>query len=220
MAAAAQQPQQQQQQQSGEGAMLAKMLGDLQQMSAHCQAVQYCLMQFTHELTSNPAAREAAAVAGPSVREEVRSTLQMVDSCLKQLAALQQLLGETMQLLQPALSDEERQKLQRNSVQLVPALEALAHALSSVCRAVLRAAVAEDAAAVSAGTGGAPGAAAGALAAAGRGGLSALQHLITPQLDSIPAGSARAQRMTRLSRAIRASQESMMAAKRVLAGQD
>jgi hypothetical protein len=94
-----------------------------------------------------------------------------------------------------------------------------------VCRAVLRAAVAQDAAACtaaagSAGTGGNPGAAAGAPAAAGRGGLSALQHQITPQLDSIPAGSAMAQRMTRLSRAIRASQESMMAAKRVLAGQD
>jgi hypothetical protein len=181
-------------------------------------------MQFTHELTSNPAAREAAAVAGPSEREEVRSTLLQVDSCLKQQAALQQLLGETMRLLQPALSDEERRKLQRNSVQLAPALDALAHTLSTVCRAVLRAAVTQDAAACSAAaaTAGNPAAvtAAGALAAASRGGLSALQHQIAPQLDSIPAGSIRAQRMTRLSRAIRASQESMMAAKRVLAGQD
>jgi hypothetical protein len=207
--------------------MLAKMLGDLQKMSSHCYRVQTCLRQFRHELTDDSAAAEAAAVAGPTAREEVRSTLAAVDACLTQEAAVQKLLAETMQLLQPALSDEERQRLQRNSVQLAPSFDALAMTLSDVCRAVLRAAVAQDAAAcaaaaVATGAGGSStaAAAAGVLAATSRSGLVALQQAVAPSLDSIPAGSARATRMARLSRAIRASQDSMVAAKKVLSGQE
>jgi hypothetical protein len=218
---------QQQPQQSKESAMLAKMLGDLQKMSSHCSGVNKCLRQFRHELTDDPAAAEASAVAGPTAREEVRTTLAAVDACLAQEAAVQKLLAETMQLLQPALSDEERQRLQRISVQLAPSLDALATTLSDVCRAVLRAAVAQDAAAcaaagVAAGAGGnsAASAAAGALVVTSRSGLVALQQAVAPSLDSIPAGSARATRMARLSRAIRASQDSMAAAKMVLSGQE
>lgn len=218
---------QQQQQGGAEGAMLGKMLGDLQAMSRHCSGVQACLRQFRRELTQDPAATEAAAVAGPTAKEEVRATLASVEACQQQESALQTLLADTMQLLQPALSDEERRQLQSNSVQLAPALDALSGALSEVCCAVLRAAVTQDAAAcaaaaVAAGAGDNPAAAAaaGALAAVSQSGLGALQQVVAPALDQIPAGSARATRMARLSRAIRASQDSIMAAKKVLSGQE
>jgi hypothetical protein len=226
MQAAAQQQQQLQQQGGAEGAMLAKMLADLQAMSQHCAGVQACLRQFRRELTQDPAATEAAAVAGPTAKEEVRATLAAVEACQQQESALQTLLADTMQLLQPALSDEERRQLQTNSVQLSPALDALATALSEVCCAVLRAAVTQDAAAcaaaaVAAGTGDNPAAAAaaGALAAVSTSGLGALQQVVAPTLDQIPAGSARATRMARLSRAIRASQDSIVSAMKVLSGQ-
>lgn len=220
-------PPQQQQLGGAEGAMLGKMLGDLQAMSRHCSGVQACLRQFRRELTQDPAATEAAAVAGPTAKEEVRATLASVEACQQQESALQTLLADTMQLLQPALSDEERRQLQSNSVQLAPALDALSGALSEVCCAVLRAAVTQDAAAcaaaavaVGAGDNPAAAAAAGALAAVSQSGLGALQQVVAPALDQIPAGSARAKRMARLSRAIRASQDSIMAAKKVLSGQE
>jgi hypothetical protein len=210
--------------QGGGTSLVTKMLSDLQSINRSCSSVQGYLQQFEYELTHDPAATEAAAVAGPKTQQEVCTTLAAVATCRQQQAALQKLLTDTMQLLQPALTEQERQRLQMNSVQLAPALEGVADKLSEVCRLVLRAAVAQDAAACAAAavTAGAArnAAAVDALAAVGCGGhLATLQRVIAPSLDSIPAGSARAQRMARLSRAIKASQESMASARRALRGQ-
>lgn len=213
-------------QMSGESAMLAKMMTDLQNLSKHCKAVAQGLQQFQYELTQDAAALESAAVAGPNTQQEVSRTVGAVEACQAQERELQQLLTETMQLLQPALTSEERTRLQANSVRLAPSLEALAGTLSDVCKAVLRAVVAQDAAACAAaalatGQGGnvVAAAAAGALAAVNRSDLSSMHQAVGPSLDKIPAGSARALRMTRLSKGIKSTQECMAAARKVLGGQ-
>lgn len=205
-----------------EQAMLSKMTTDLQKLSRHCLAVQHFVAQFRHELTADPAAVEAAAVVTPggqSAQAHVARTLVILDGCMKQQQALQQLLADTIQLLQPALTEEERLKLHVNSQQLAPAVDTLAASLGQACKAVLGAAVAQDAAACAAAAAN-PGAAisAGALLAASSGGLVAMQQALAPGLDKIPPGSARAQRMARLSKAIRASQDNMAVAKKVLSG--
>lgn len=217
-----QQASQQASQLPAEQAMLSKMTTDLQKLSRHCLAVQHFEAQFRHELTADPAAVEAAAVVTPggqSAQAHVARTLVVLDGCMKQQQALQQLLADTVQLLQPALTEEERAKLHVNSQQLAPAVDALAASLGQACKAVLGAAVAQDAAACAAAAAN-PGAVVspGALVAAGSAGLVAIQQALAPGLDKIPPGSARAQRMARLSKAIRASQDNMAVAKKVLSG--
>lgn len=190
-----------QQELPAEQALLAKMQADLQKLSSYSLDVQLSLQQFRHELTTDAAALEAACVSsetGRHAQDQVQRTLLTVEACSMQQRAVQQLLTETMQLLQPALTDAERERLQRNSVQLAPALEALGTSLSQVCKAVLAAAVAQDAAACAEVLG---------------------SGADTPGLATIPVGSARAKRMTRLSKAIRAAQDNMTAAKKLLRGQ-